>query len=320
MSMAARCALLGNTFLNNISLDRNNSFSAALNNRNNLFAAALKPSNLLSGGRGRISRNSFKVSRIFVSAASKDGEAAATVTSEKSVMSVAEADKVSAVLFDMDGVLCNSEEASRLAAVDMFAEMGVQVTPDDFIPFMGTGEANFLGGVAKVKGVKDFDPRVAKELFYEIYLKKYARPNSGLGYPGALDLIMQCKKEGLKVAVASSADRKKIDANMAAAGIPLSNFDAIIGADSFMNLKPAPDIFLAAAKALNVPPNECVVIEDAVAGIQAANAAKMRCIAVTTTLSEEKLWQAGTSLVRRDIGNISLSDILNCRRAGDYCY
>lgn len=46
---------------------------------------------------------------------------------------------VSAVLFDMDGVLCNSEELSRLAAVDVFAEMGVQVTVEDFVPFMGTG-------------------------------------------------------------------------------------------------------------------------------------------------------------------------------------
>lgn len=47
--------------------------------------------------------------------------------------------KVSAVLFDMDGVLCNSEELSRLAAVDVFAEMGVQVAVQDFVPFMGTG-------------------------------------------------------------------------------------------------------------------------------------------------------------------------------------
>lgn len=47
--------------------------------------------------------------------------------------------KVSAVLFDMDGVLCNSEELSRLAAVDVFADLGVAVTTEDFVPFMGTG-------------------------------------------------------------------------------------------------------------------------------------------------------------------------------------
>ncbi|MQL71818.1 hypothetical protein Taro_004148 [Colocasia esculenta] len=164
--------------------------------------------------------------------------------------------KVSAVLFDMDGVLCNSEEPSRRAAVDVFAEMGVSVTTEDFVPFMGTGEANFLGGVARVKGMEDFDPEAAKKRFFEIYLEKYAKPESGIGFPGAFELIMECKKRGLKVAVASSADRIKVDANLVAAGLPSSLFDAIISADAFENLKPAPDIFLAASKTLNVPASE----------------------------------------------------------------
>ncbi|XP_071709747.1 protein SUPPRESSOR OF QUENCHING 1, chloroplastic [Rutidosis leptorrhynchoides] len=218
--------------------------------------------------------------------------------------------KVSAVLFDMDGVLCNSEETSRLAAVDLFAEMGVQVTPDDFIPFSGTGEANFLGGVANLKGVADFDPLAAKKRFFEIYLNKYAKPNSGIGFPGALELITECKNSGLKVAVASSADRIKVDANLAAAGLPLSMFDAIVSADAFENLKPAPDIFLAASKLLNVPPSECLVIEDALAGLQAAKAAQMRCIVVTTTLSEDTFKEAEPSLIRKEIGYISLQDIV----------
>ncbi|XVF31476.1 hypothetical protein REPUB_Repub16aG0149400 [Reevesia pubescens] len=219
--------------------------------------------------------------------------------------------KVSAVLFDMDGVLCNSENPSRKAAVDVFAEMGVQVTVEDFAPFTGMGEANFLGGVASVKGVKEFDTEAAKKRFFEIYLDKYAKPNSGIGFPGALELITQCKNKGLKVAVASSADRIKVDANLAAAGLPLSMFDAIVSADAFENLKPAPDIFLAASKILDVPPDECIVIEDALAGVQAAKAAKMRCIAVTTTLAEETLKVAAPSFIRNDIGSVSLDDILS---------
>ncbi|XP_010549436.1 PREDICTED: NHL repeat-containing protein 2 [Tarenaya hassleriana] len=221
-----------------------------------------------------------------------------------------DAGKVSAVLFDMDGVLCNSEELSRRAAVDVFTEMGVEVTVEDFVPFMGTGEAKFLGGVASVKGVEGFDPETAKKRFFEIYLDKYAKPESGIGFPGALELVTQCKNKGLKVAVASSADRIKVDTNLTAAGLPLSMFDAIVSADAFENLKPAPDIFLAAAKILDVPPSECIVIEDALAGVQAAKAAKMRCIAVKTTLSEETLKDAGPSIIRDNIGNISLDDIL----------
>ncbi|KAK4424523.1 protein SUPPRESSOR OF QUENCHING 1, chloroplastic [Sesamum alatum] len=219
--------------------------------------------------------------------------------------------KVSAVLFDMDGVLCNSEELSRLAGVDVFKEMGVEVTVQDFVPFMGTGEANFLGGVASVKGVKGFNPEAAKKRFFEIYLDKYAKPESGIGFPGAYELIVQCKNKGLKVAVASSADRIKVDANLGAAGLQLSMFDAIVSADAFENLKPAPDIFLAASRILDVPTSECVVIEDALAGVQAAKSAKMRCIAVTTTLAEDTLQAAGPSLIRKEIGDISLDDILN---------
>ncbi|THG17861.1 hypothetical protein TEA_027586 [Camellia sinensis var. sinensis] len=229
--------------------------------------------------------------------------------------------KVSAVLFDMDGVLCNSEEPSRMAAVDVFAEMGVEVSVEDFVPFMGTvvsyfcafelGEANFLGGVASVKGVEGFNIGAAKKRFFEIYLDKYAKPNSGIGFPGAFELINQCKSKGLKVAVASSADRIKVDANLAAAGLPVSMFDAIVSADAFENLKPAPDIFLAASKILNVPTSECIVIEDALAGVQAAKAAQMRCIAVTTTLSEETLKTASPSLIRQEIGSVSLDDILS---------
>ncbi|XP_058082802.1 protein SUPPRESSOR OF QUENCHING 1, chloroplastic isoform X5 [Magnolia sinica] len=219
--------------------------------------------------------------------------------------------KVSAVLFDMDGVLCNSEVLARQAAVDVFTEMGIDVEAEDFVPFMGTGDANFLGGVAALKGITGFDCQVAKKRFYEIYLEKYAKPESGIGFPGALELIMQCKSNGLKVAVASSADRVKVDANLAASDLPQSMFDAILSADSFENLKPAPDVFLAASKSLNVPASECIVVEDALAGVQAAKAAQMRCIALTTTLSREALQQLGPSLIRKEIGNISLRDILN---------
>ncbi|GMP63714.1 hypothetical protein CsSME_00025303 [Camellia sinensis var. sinensis] len=192
--------------------------------------------------------------------------------------------KVSAVLFDMDGVLCNSEEPSRMAAVDVFAEMGVEVSVEDFVPFMGTGEANFLGGVASVKGVEGFNIGAAKKRFFEIYLDKYAKPNSGIGFPGAFELINQST---------------------------FTRFDAIVSADAFENLKPAPDIFLAASKILNVPTSECIVIEDALAGVQAAKAAQMRCIAVTTTLSEETLKTASPSLIRQEIGSVSLDDILS---------
>lgn len=62
----------------------------------------------------------------------------------------------------------------------------------------------------------------------------------------------------------------QVDANLAAAGFTPSDFDAVVAADKFEAIKPAPDIFLAAARLIGVPPSQCVVVEDAVAGIQAA--------------------------------------------------
>ncbi|RWW60395.1 hypothetical protein BHE74_00032612 [Ensete ventricosum] len=203
--------------------------------------------------------------------------------------------KVSAVLFDMDGVLCNSEELSRLAGVDVFAEMGVPVTTDDFVPFMGTGallplspygvgEANFLGGVASVKGINDFDPEAAKKRFFEIYLDKVKNT--------MVSRVMPSPEF-------SNSQLFKVDFELALH----IRFDVIVSADAFEKLKPAPDIFLAASKRLNVPQSEvdyvfyymkfpfprsmiefsdckffqCIVIEDALAGVQAAKAAQMRC-------------------------------------------
>ncbi|CAI5960442.1 unnamed protein product [Closterium sp. NIES-64] len=229
----------------------------------------------------------------------------------------AAAPRVGAVLFDMDGVLCDSEDPSREAAVALFAEMGVAVTAQDFVPFMGTGEANFLGGVARVYGVEGFDTDKAKKRFFDIYIDRFARPNSGIGFPGALKLVEQCRAAGLRTAVASSADRVKVDANLAAAGIPQDRFDAIVSADKFERLKPAPDIFFAAAKELGVPTDQCVVIEDALAGVQAATAAGMRSIAVTTTLSAPSLAAGRPALIRRDIADISVADITSLRYPED---
>jgi hypothetical protein len=79
-------------------------------------------------------------SKRFISTPRLAVKACAIKVEEKNVAGKSqEWEKVSAVLFDMDGVLCNSEEPSRRAAVDVFAEIGVQVTVDDFVPFTGTG-------------------------------------------------------------------------------------------------------------------------------------------------------------------------------------
>lgn len=204
----------------------------------------------------------------------------------------------------MDGVLTDSEPLICLAAVTMFREKGVAVQPDDFVPFVGTGEDRYLGGVA-AKYHFPIDLAAAKKRTYEIYLKLV--PEKLNAFPGAPELVRACRRGGLKVAVASSADYIKIEANLRQIGLPPAEWDALVAAEDAEHKKPAPDIFLAAARKLGLAPEECVVIEDAVNGIQAAKAAGMRCVAVAQTFVPDKLGAA--DWVKAGVKDITVDEL-----------
>ena len=211
---------------------------------------------------------------------------------------------IKAVIFDMDGVLADSEQIICAAAMQMFAELGVKVHRKDFLPFVGAGENRYIGGVAEKYGVA-VDIPTAKARTYAIYLDLV--PRQLAMFPGADALVLQCKAAGLRIAVASSADRIKIDANLDAIGLPPAQWDALVSGEELTRLKPAPDIFLEASRRLGVSPMQCTVVEDAVNGVQAAKAAGMRCVAVETSFSKEELRQADCVCSR--IGDIQLADV-----------
>jgi beta-phosphoglucomutase len=212
--------------------------------------------------------------------------------------------KIKAVLFDMDGVLTDSEPLICEAAVKMFREFGLQVQPSDFLPFVGTGEDRYLGGVAESHSFA-LDIPSAKRRTYEIYLELV--PSRLRAFPGAQDLVHACRMSGLKTAVVSSADAVKIMANLVQIGLPPATWDAMITAEAVTRKKPAPDLFLAAAACLRLPASACVVVEDAINGIQAARAAGMRCVAVAQTFAATALVQA--DLVRSTIADVTLQDL-----------
>ena len=184
--------------------------------------------------------------------------------------------------------------------------------PEEFLAYTGMGEGVFLAGVAQSYGVT-IDVEKTKAAFFDRYLSEYCNGSVNISYPGAADLVTACKERGLKVAVASAADRVKVDGNLKAGGIDIGMFDAVVSADQFEGkLKPNPDIFLAASARLGVPPDQCVVIEDAVAGVEAARRAGMRVVGVSTTVGEEKLMtgEYTPDFVRGQIGDITLDDLL----------
>ncbi len=212
--------------------------------------------------------------------------------------------KIRAVIFDMDGVLVDSESLINAAAVAMFKEKGLVVQSDDFLPFVGAGEDRYIGGVAEQY---DFplDLPAAKRRTYKIYLDLV--PSRLEAFPGVLDLVHACRAAGFLMAVASSADEIKVHANLQKIGLPMKFWDAVVWGEAVKNKKPAPDIFLLAAQKLGINPKECVVVEDAVNGVQAARAAGMRCIAVAHTFPAGRLLEA--DLIREKISDVLLSDL-----------
>lgn len=117
-------------------------FSQSRRFSSSLHPIGPKPTSRTSLCPGFRSKTGVSLSRTALLASSKVGVAA---ESPPATMEAEDWGKVSAVLFDMDGVLCNSEDLSRRAAVDVFEEMGVEVTVDDFVPFMGTGKKLLRG-------------------------------------------------------------------------------------------------------------------------------------------------------------------------------
>jgi len=204
-----------------------------------------------------------------------------------------------AILFDMDGVLVDTEEYICKAAIAMFDEMGVKTHPKDYIPFVGAGENRYVGGVAEKYSIIT-DIEILKKRTYEIYDEITKGNLSPL--PGVIDFIKKCKKSGLKLAVATSADKTKMEINLREAGLSGELFDALINGLDVERKKPFPDIYLLAANALGVDIKKCVVVEDAVNGVQAAKSAGAKCLGLTTSFTIEQL--GGANWVVKDLSYV----------------
>ncbi len=194
--------------------------------------------------------------------------------------------KIEAVLFDMDGVLVDSEEFICRAAMGMFLEKGYRVNPEDFLPFTGMGENRYLGGVAEKNNIP-FDLEPDKARTYEIYADLVRGKLSPLD--GVHEFIGICRNRGLKLAVASSADPAKVNINLDEIGLERSMFQAIVTGLDIEHKKPAPDIFLKAAQLIGVDPDRCLVVEDAISGVTAGKAAGAKVLALTTSFPPEDL-------------------------------
>ena len=221
-------------------------------------------------------------------------------------------EKADGIIFDMDGVLTDSEwfiaEAGRL----MFQEThGTAVTHEDFLPFVGLGENRFLGGVAEKHGIASFDIERDKARTYVIYTKIIKGKLKPL--PGAVEFVRRCRELGFKSALATSTDYVKMAASLRAIGLAGEAgggfFDATVNGLEVERRKPFPDIFLEAARRIGAAPERCWVVEDSVGGIAAAKAAGMRCLALLTTFPEAEIKKAGPDIIVKDLSCIGPEEL-----------
>lgn len=212
-----------------------------------------------------------------------------------------------AVLFDMDGVLVDSERLIAEAAKRMFAERyGLEVRYEDFMPFVGAGENRYIGGVAEQYGVS-IDIAAAKAWTYEIYGWLASRHAEGMrAMPGAVEYVRACRAHGLKTALASAADKIKVMINLDYLGLSPDEFDAVLTGEDVTRKKPDPEMYLKAAGRLNVEAGACLVVEDAVNGTIAGVRTGARVLGITSSFSEEALRRAGASWTAPDLARAAL--------------
>lgn len=191
---------------------------------------------------------------------------------------------IKAVIFDCDGVLIDSEPVlAEISAKYLNDEYDLPAKPEDFAPWIGTGEDTYIGKVVEQYGGTYTED--IKEGVYQAYLE--GAPGIAHEVPGASELIHYLKTNGYKVAVASSADAVKLNLNLSILEAGSEPFDAIISGSDIERKKPFPDIYLLAAEQVGTAPEHCLVIEDATAGIESGNRAGMTTVALTTSVSRQ---------------------------------
>lgn len=190
-----------------------------------------------------------------------------------------------AILFDMDGVLIESEHLMRSSAIRALADYGIQAKHEDFLEFTGMGEDRFVGGVAEKYGLV-YVPAM-KELAYD-YFGQDVKAQAHIP-DGVKEMLLELHSRGLTLAVCSAADLRKVKYNISAIGVEESLFAALVTGSDVARKKPFPDIYLMGAEKVGVDSKDCLVVEDAISGIQAAHAAGMDAVGVPTTFTKKQL-------------------------------
>jgi beta-phosphoglucomutase family hydrolase len=192
-----------------------------------------------------------------------------------------------AVLWDMDGVLVDTGELHYRSWKLAFNEVGKSFSREQFTSTFGMNNAGILETIFGENLTPDLYEKISNRK--ETSFREMVKGNAEL-LPGADTLLNKFKSLGMKQAIASSAPQKNID--VLVGELKIGKYFDVLVSGTGMPGKPDPTVFLLTAKKVNVEPDNCIVIEDAIAGIEGARRAGMKCIAVTTTNPAKALAQA----------------------------
>ncbi len=207
---------------------------------------------------------------------------------------------IKGIIFDMDGVLVDSEPAITYAAMEVLRRLGCTAEEEEFRPYRGTGDDNFIGSVLRNHGGV-YKPEYKAEA-YRIYIDSAREKVKVYSWSGPL--LLTLGGMGFRLAVASASDIEKVSCNLSCIGVPDALFSAVVTGSDITRNKPAPDIFLKAAEKMALDPSLCLVVEDSVAGIRAAKAAGMTAVGVTTSFPRETLLSVGADYVTDDLAEL----------------
>lgn len=193
-----------------------------------------------------------------------------------------------AVIFDMDGTLVDSTKADYLAWEKLFTFYNKSLSYQEYLPMLGIKSAEIVRQYLPVKDDQDVEFALTQKLvfFHEIISANGIEP-----VPYADLFLKHIKQLEIPVALATSSRRAKMEMVMEELNL-LIYFDTVVTGGDVKNGKPAPDIFIKAAEKLGVPPQNCIVFEDAANGVKAAKNAFMKCVALSSTQSPEVLQEA----------------------------
>lgn len=210
--------------------------------------------------------------------------------------------EIKAVIWDMDGVIADSGPYHLAAWQEILGKRGVKFTAGDFKHSFGLRNDNIIRNtLGKISQAEVDTIAREKEATFRRLAGRKIKP-----LPGALELLRTLKKEGFRMAIASSTSSENIELVTDTLGTA-DCFQAVVTGHDVTEGKPNPQVFLLAARRLGVEPTNCLVIEDAVVGVTAAKRAGMYCLAVTNTHPRQKLKEA--DLIVDSLEKVTIDDI-----------